>query len=107
MRKGLNQYSTMSANEQAVFSTRILALFDHVDVLRRLHEKGYVSDDLLQPLMNVLNALVATPGGGDWWQEIGPMLSISSYFERNRDANSVPFTELMPYFRSVDANHEA
>ena len=68
-----------------------------------LHEKGYVSDDLLDPLLNVLNAFVATPGGKDWWEEIGPMLSISSYFESKRNHQSVPFTDLMPYFRETDS----
>ncbi len=36
MRNGLNRYSELSPNDQAIFSTRVLAMFDHVDVLRRL-----------------------------------------------------------------------
>jgi hypothetical protein len=106
-RSGLNEYSSMTSNQRAVFSTKILALFDHVDVLRRLHEKGYVADDLLAPLMNVLNAIVATPGGSQWWMEIGSMLSISSYFEEHRDPNSVKFTELMPYFKAIEEKADA
>lgn len=39
-RRGLCEYSSMTPNQRAVFSTRVLAMFDHVDVLRRLHEKG-------------------------------------------------------------------
>jgi len=105
MRGGLNDYSKLSPNEKAVFSTRILGMFDHVDVLRRLHETGYVSDDLLGAVLNAMSAIVATPGGRDWWKEIGPMLSIYRYFDEHRNKNAVPLTQLMPYFSRQPSNN--
>lgn len=103
-RNGLHNYSGLSQNGQAVFSTRLIAMFDHVDVLRRLHEKNYVADDLLEPLLNVLNATVATPGGRECWEEIGPMLSRHSFFEKHKKESPMPITSLMPYFSEQPRN---
>lgn len=32
MRNGFNHYADLSPNEQSMFSTRVVAMFDHADV---------------------------------------------------------------------------
>ena len=105
MRNGLNSYFNLSPNEQAVFSTRLIGMFDHVDVLRRLHEHKYVADDLIETLLTALNAMVSTPGGLAWWKEVGPMISIYKYFEEQRNEEAIPITQLMPYFSMHSSNN--
>ena len=97
-RAGLNFYSELSSTEQAVFSMKLINFFDHVDVLRRLYEKGFVSEDLMNQLLSNLSAIINTPGGNDWWEQHKPILSIASYLEANRDRDALPFTEVLPYF---------
>ena len=79
MRKGLNSYASMPPNEKAAFSTNIICMFDYADVLRRLHEKGLVTEDVLNPVMLNMLGLIHTPGGAQWWEKIGPILTIYPY----------------------------
>jgi hypothetical protein len=99
LRQGLDHYANMSVDEKAIFSTRMIAMFDHVDVLRRLHQKGFVDDDMLDPILGVLSSIAATPGGDQWWREIGPVLSISDYFDEHRDVEATPITAMVPYLQ--------
>ena len=96
MRAGLARYSELTPEEQAVFTCHVTNYFDHVDVLRRLHEKGYIADDLLDRLIQNLNAFVCTPGGKIWWEENSSILSIQSYFEQHRRKDATPLTALVP-----------
>ena len=97
MRAGMTRYSELTPDQQGVFTCHLVNYFDHVDVLRRLHEKGYVADDLLNRLVDNLNAIVSTPGGAIWWEQNSPILSIRSYFELHRQEDATPITTLLPW----------
>lgn len=98
MRLGLNSYHSMDPDKQAVWSTHLMCLFDYADVLRRLNEKGYVADDILRPVIRNLQGIIQTSGGAEWWQQVGPGLTVFDYFESQPRDDVPPLTELMTYF---------
>ena len=96
-RKGLNIYGEMHPDEKAVFSTNMICLFDYADVLRRLHSKGYAPDDVLEPVMQNLLGMIKTPGGAQWWEQVGPILTIYDYIETQHHRDTHQITDVMDY----------
>ena len=103
MQAGFARYSELTSTQQAAFSCRLINFFDHVDALRRLHEKGYVADDLLDRLVANLNGMVCTPGGKEWWKQTSSILAIAPYFEKHRQEDAVPITDLLPFFAETES----
>jgi hypothetical protein len=99
MRKGLNHYETMDADEKGVFSVHMICLCDYADVLRRLHEKGFVTDDVLNPVMSNLLGFIVAPGGAAWWSKVGPVLTIFDYMESLDKKDAPDILDVMDYFR--------
>jgi len=98
MRKGLNHYETMDPDEKGVFSVHMICLFDYADVLRRLYQKGYVTEDILNPVIANLQGFILTPGGAAWWNKLGPVLTIFDYMESQDMRNAPDIMTVMDYF---------
>jgi len=99
-RNGLNNYTDLDKNEKAVFSGYLISLLDHADVLRRLNAEGLVSDDLAQPVINVCLAFIESPGGKDWWGEVGPVMTIYPYMQSLPRDDVRPMTDMFSYYQA-------
>lgn len=94
MRNGLNNCRKLDLNEQAVFSTNMTCLFDYADLLRRLNKQRYVADDILEPVMRNLVAIINSPGGAVWWNQV----TIFEYVNTLSKSGIPSLTEVMDYF---------
>lgn len=97
LRNGLDHYASLSPNDQAVLSTRLIAFFDHADILRRLNENGYVSDDICERVVGVCLAFLRTPGGAEWWARVAPSTMFHEYFDALPRDQVRPITEMLEY----------
>ena len=97
-RNGLNHYNSLEKSERAVFSGHLVALLDHAQSAHRLNLKGYLDDDLLVKIMNTCIGYIKTPGGAQWWSEVGPYMGVYQYLEALPRDNIPAYTEVISYF---------
>ncbi|MGD8280772.1 MAG: hypothetical protein PVF69_06425 [Gemmatimonadota bacterium] len=97
LRNGLDHYAALSPDDQAVLSTRLIAFFDHADILRRLNENGYVSDDIRDRVVGVCLGIIRTPGGAEWWARVAPFTMFHEYFDALPRDDAPPITDMMSY----------
>ena len=80
-RRALHNYGRLSKDERAVFSGYLVALLDHAQAAQRMNSNGFLSDDLLKKITDACIAWLKTPGGTEWWADVGPAMGIYEYME--------------------------
>ena len=80
-REALHNYGHVGKNERAVFSGYLVALLDHAQAAHRMNMNGFLSEDLLKKITDACIAWLKTPGGNEWWSDVGPVMGIYEYME--------------------------
>ena len=94
-RTALLNYDQIGKSERAVFSGYLVALLDHAQAAQRMNVNGFLSDDLLQKITDACIAWLKTPGGNQWWSDVGPAMGIHEYME------SIPWDHVPAFSESV------
>ncbi len=105
VRKGLHDYESLSLNERAQFYSLVCPIFDHTDLLRRLHEKGFVSDDLYESHLLICLAFISSTGGKQWWEDVAATLPVAPWLEKARAkmSNQIrPITDWVSFLGNAD-----
>ncbi len=68
IQKGFENFSDLSNAEKAIFHMRVGALANHWFLAKQLQSKGLLSEDYLDEMTKLVVAVLATPGGLDYWE---------------------------------------
>jgi hypothetical protein len=98
-RDGLHDYDGLNNGEKAVFSSHLVALLDQLDALRHMHKAGMVSDEFLAPSLRTCKSFINSPGGAQWWLDIGPLMGVYEYLEALPRDDVPPANERFGFFR--------
>ncbi len=105
VRKGLHDYESLSLDERAQFHSHVCGIFDHTDLLRRLHEKGFVSNDLYESHLLICLAFISSTGGKQWWDDVSATLPVAPWLEKARAKMSKqisPITDWVSFLGNAD-----
>jgi hypothetical protein len=102
-KQGLHSFSSLDDDQKAMFHTLLVGLMDSGDALRRLHDQNLVSTQLLDAAVDgVCVGLIVTPGGAEWWAQVGPIFAGYEFFEGRKSSSSVPLTDVVPFLKIRD-----
>lgn len=108
-RSGITDWHSLKSNDKLLFHTRFSAIIDHTDSLHRMHARGLVSDELHDAQMDVCLGFLRTPGGSQWWEDMGHVFGLYPYIKSIESREVTPITDFASFFlldteeRSVDA----
>lgn len=103
-RHGLNQFSQMSANDQACFHSQMHALLHGYHSVWSLNNAGILTNRDFEGMRQLLASVLITPGGRQWWEtfrHIPPPYLIAHMQEAidNETDPAVPITESLPWLK--------
>lgn len=99
-KQGLHSFSSLDDDQKAMFHTILVGMMDRGDALNRLHRQGLVSTQLLNSIVDgICIGAITTPGGAEWWAEVGSLFPGYAFFEERRSASSVPLTDALTFLR--------
>ena len=99
-KQGLHSFSSLDDDQKAMFHTILVGMMDRGDALHRLHQQGLASAQLLDSIVDgICIGVIKTPGGAEWWAQVGPLFPGYAFFEERRLSSGVPLTDALTFLR--------
>lgn len=76
MARGFQDYVGLSQPEKAVFHTRAAGLINKADMGVRLADRGMLTREVIDTILDVCAGVVVSGGGAQWWEENGAMFTL-------------------------------
>jgi hypothetical protein len=103
----LNRYDTADPAVKTRFHGFMFSLWLHLDSMHRMQQRGLFDDDLSFRYIGAWKAMVSTPGGGAWWNEVkllnNPQFeaAMEEAFARMKDGGLeiIDAFDVFPFFR--------
>ncbi len=105
VRRGLDDFHALSAEEQARFNGSHYPLLNHVETVHEMRDLKLVSDHQHDSWMAAVIGIIVKPGGHQWWTHARTTMS-PVFVEAIEDLleddsyTKVPFTTLWPWTKS-------
>ena len=104
-RRGLNDFESLSRNDQACFHSQMDSLLEAFDAVLHLRDEGVLPDSELNAATGVLVSILSSPGAQRWWESykhlVPPVLVV--YLEQamgRADGSIEPASEKYPWLRA-------
>lgn len=104
-RKGLNDYSSLSTEDQARFHAVMLGFHVSYSQNAQLREEGIISDDTFIGWQNDWIRILKCRGSQQWWQWMQVMMgsdAASSVNELVSSSDQPPLNEVVPFLKHAD-----
>ncbi len=107
MRRGFYSFANLNDQEKYFFHMKIGLFVNHFEGVLRMHEKGLISDDMVQTQGNIVLTLLGSPGGREFWDIAGTTFQqpCTAYINEKLDSGADwgSMEELFPYFFEREA----
>ncbi len=98
--RGLDNFSQMTNEERMRFSTILSQLINVYISAVRMDAKNLVDAREVEIYGDICFAMILTPGGREWWSQLGPYFTVFDLFneriEREGDSFST-WTDMIPF----------
>ena len=107
IRRGFSAFAELPGDEKLVVNTYFNEVVSAFESTLRLNNAGLVDPVIFAGHRGFMFALLQSPGGKQWWDEIKTLYSADArdYIEAQMDGNidlPPPITQLVPYYGSGD-----
>ncbi len=94
--RGFANYSALPQPEKAVFHTRVGRVLNHHYTQHRMSEQGMGDPAFLKAMDQVALSILHSPGGRQWWDDIGPFYAHYEAVQRmiKDQPNVRPFSDV-------------
>ena len=104
VRRGLNDYDALSADEKLVFHGLICPVVGHYENARSLFQAGLIDRSLLDAHLAISLGCIRTPGGAQWWSQVRDSWEVTMRQELD-DAVSTGSTTWFDWFPALGERH--
>ena len=102
-RLGLNDFDSLDDDSKVQVHHLYCGLLNSMESLVGLDTQNLVSKELLESARGVIMAILATPGGRQWWSEAGKVFAGYQYIEEHRSSSDIPLTDHLSFFKINNA----
>ncbi len=100
--RGLDDFESLSNLEKTRFSVIMQRLINTYIAAVRMDAKSLVDSKEVSIFGDICFAMILTPGGRQWWDQIGPYFTIHDQFNERiaREGDTFPaWTDMLPFMR--------
>jgi len=100
--RGLEEFEALTNLEKTRFSVLMQRMINTYISALRMDQKSLVDSKEVNIFSDICLSFLLTPGGRQWWQQMGPYFTVQKEFDERieREGDSFPaFTQMVPFFR--------